>query len=199
MRIIVASNNQGKIREIKKMFNTENVFSLNDIGYKEDIEEYGKTFYINALIKVEELSEMYPDDIIISDDSGLCVESLNNDPGVYSARYAKEEEKYKENKDKANNELLLRNMQSIKNRKAYFITIICVKIPGKEPTFFNGKLKGEIANEIHEGNGFGYDPLFIYEGRYLSTLTIDEKNTISHRAKALKKTIKYINNELKFC
>ncbi len=192
MKIILASNNKGKVEEIKKLLDHQNVYSLNDISFEKEIEEYGDTFHINSLIKAQTLNKLHPNDIIIADDSGLCVESLNFQPGIYSARYAKNEDDYLINKDQANNKLLLKNLKNKDNRSAFFICVMCIIIPDQEPVFFSGKLKGQIAQEIKDGNGFGYDPIFLYNDKYLSELSIEEKNKISHRAKALEKVANYL-------
>ncbi len=195
MKIIMASNNKGKVGEVKEILKTDEVYSLEDIGYLQDIEEYGNTFHINALIKAQTIAEKFPEYIIIADDSGLCVEALEGGPGVYSARYAMNEIDYQKDFNLANNNLLLKNMENISNRTAYFSSVMCVIKPEEEPRFFSGTLKGEIATKIKEGNGFGYDPLFKCDGKFLSELTVKEKNLISHRGKALEKVINYINKE----
>lgn len=189
MKIILATNNEGKVKEFKKMLMAKNlnysVLSLKDVDFNEDIEEFGETLYQNALIKVEAVAKKFPQSIIIADDSGLFIESLDEAPGVYSARYGEDVPGYKKNKDLINCQKILKNMKQIKNRRAYFQTVICLKIPGNNPYFYDGKLLGEIAEDIKLGNGFGYDPIFISMGRRLSEITVDEKNCISHRAKAL--------------
>lgn len=195
MRYIVASNNKGKIKEIKAILNYDNVVSLEDIGFLEDIEEYGTTFEMNSLIKAQTLSKLYPNDIIIADDSGLCIDALDGEPGVYSARYAMEDPLYKEEKFLACMNKALKNLEGIKNRKAYFVSVICLIKPGKEPMFFRGELHGEIASEIKSGNGFGYDPIFLYEGNYISLLSDEEKNNISHRKIALEKMRKCLEEK----
>lgn len=184
MRIIFASNNQGKIQEVKSILNKE-IYTLDDVGYNEEIEEYGHTFHTNALIKAQKISQFFPDDIVIADDSGLCVKALNNAPGVYSKRYAKGQKGYEENINRTNNEYLLQNLESIENREAYFQTVICMIKPNHEPIFYSGKLEGLILKEEKGENGFGYDPIFEYNNKSLAQLTAEEKNLISHRKKAL--------------
>ncbi len=194
MRYIVASNNKGKIKEIKAILNYDNVVSLEEIGFLEDIEEYGTTFEMNSLIKAQTLSTLYPNDIIIADDSGLCIEAINDEPGVYSARYAMEDPLYKEDKFLACMNKVLNKLKDISNRKAYFVSVICLIKPDQEPKFFRGELHGEIANEIKLGNGFGYDPIFLYEKDYISLLSDDKKNSISHRKIALEKMRKSLDD-----
>ncbi len=195
MRYIVASNNKGKIKEIKAILNYDNVVSLEDIGFLDDIEEYGTTFEMNSLIKAQTLSKLYPNDIIIADDSGLCIDALGGEPGVYSARYAMEDPLYKEEKFLACMNKALKNLEGKENRKAYFVSVICLIKPGNEPMFFRGELHGSIANEIKSGNGFGYDPIFLYEGNYISLLSDEEKNNISHRKIALEKMRKSLEEK----
>ncbi len=194
MRYIVASNNKGKIKEIKAILNYDNVVSLEDIGFFDEIEEYGTTFEMNSLIKAQTLSSLYPEDIIIADDSGLCIDALNGAPGVYSARYAMEDPLYKEDKFLACMNKVLDKLKDASNRKAYFVSVICLIKPGEEPKFFRGELHGEIANEIKYGNGFGYDPIFLYEGDYISLLSDNKKNSISHRKIALEKMKKGLDD-----
>ncbi len=194
MRYIVASNNKGKIKEIKSILDYENIVSLEDIGFYDEIQEYGNTFEINALIKAQELSFLYPNDIIIADDSGLCVDAIGGEPGVYSARYAKEDKLYKEDKFLACMNKLMKKLENVEDKKAYFVSVICLIIPGDEPMFFRGELHGKIADEIKYGNGFGYDPIFLYNNQYISMLSDKEKNSISHRKKAIEKMQKYLKD-----
>ncbi len=195
MRYIVASNNKGKIKEIKAILNYDNVVSLEDIGFFDEIEEYGTTFEMNSLIKAQTLSELYPNDIIIADDSGLCIDALSGEPGVYSARYAMEDPLYKKEKFLACMNKVLKKLEGVEKRSAYFVSVICLIKPGVEPKFFRGELKGEIATEIKSGNGFGYDPIFLYEGNYISLLSDEEKNNISHRKIALEKMRKSLEEK----
>lgn len=201
MRIIIGTGNNGKVEEFKRMFydmgnkiNGENieVVSLKDVGFNEEIDEFGLSLYQNSLIKAEEIQKRFPEDIIITDDSGLFVEQLNFQPGVKSARFSEGEENYEDNKDKMNNLKLLRLLGNNNNRNSFFATVLCMTIPGREPLFFKGKLNGEIAYEIYEGNGFGYDPVFLHEHQPLSSFSMEEKNEISHRGKALVKLREYL-------
>lgn len=184
MRIILATNNQNKVKEMANILDRE-VYSLKDLDYNIDIEETGTTFKENAYIKAHAISEKYPFDIVISDDSGLEVDALNGAPGVYSARYSFEQT------DSANNELLLKNLEGIKNRKARFVCMICVIING-EAFYFDGLFEGEIATSATGNAGFGYDPIFLYNEKSVASLTSVEKNKISHRAKALKKVSEFL-------
>lgn len=192
-KLIIASNNQGKINEIKKVLNDMpiNVFSLKDIGLDIDVEEDGITFEENAKKKSEEIyKELIKKGennfIVMSDDSGLEVEYLNGEPGVYSARYAGEH-----GNDKKNNEKLLLNLKGVSydNRSARFVCQLALINDKNIYKSVTGTVNGYILEEERGYDGFGYDPLFLYEplNKTFAELTIDEKNDISHRGIALKK------------
>ena len=195
MHIVFASANKSKIQEISALIpSTYKLVSLEDIGITEDIPETGLTIKDNSEIKARYVAEVlikkklpWP---VIADDSGLEVEALNGEPGVYSARYAGMQKN-----DTANNKKLLDELANFTNRKAIFVTTITL-ILNNQIFFFNGQINGTIALEPKGTKGFGYDPLFIPQG-YQSTfaeLEKDVKNKISHRAIALKKVIQYLNN-----
>lgn len=190
--IVIATKNAHKIIEMKKMLEPlgYNVLTLFDFDEFPDIIEDKDTFQGNAEKKAKQLS-LYLNKDVISDDSGIEVFALDNAPGVYSARYAGEDVTYDDN-----NKLLLKNMKSIKNRGARFVTTICLYRQGQESVFFEGYLYGEIAEEYKGENGFGYDPIFIVKdtNKHLAEFTLEEKNKISHRAIALKKLIQYLNS-----
>ncbi len=191
-KIIFASNNQGKITEIKQMFQQINpelqVYSLVEMNITEEIAEPGVTFHQNALIKAQYIAKKYPSDIILADDSGLEVEALNGEPGVYSARYASESSLYQTDKNKANNEKLLEQLRGITNRKANFKTVLCLIIPKLDPLFVSGKVEGVILENYSGTKGFGYDPIFSHNGTTsFAELDLVDKNQISHRANALRK------------
>lgn len=181
--IVIASGNKGKIKEFKAIFANLNI---NVIGIKEklpdfDVEETGTTFEENAILKAESASKTLnlP---VISDDSGLEVDALNGAPGVYSARYADNLG------DAANNEKLLLNMENETNRRARFVSTIAVAIPNQKTRTFTGTVEGNILNNPVGQNGFGYDPLFeTLDGLKFGEIDADVKNSISHRANALKK------------
>ncbi|MDB1941787.1 XTP/dITP diphosphatase [Clostridium tertium] len=192
-KLIIASNNQGKINEIKKVLNDMpiNVFSLKDIGLDIDVEEDGITFEENAKKKSEEIYKELikrgeSNFIVMSDDSGLEVEYLNGEPGVYSARYAGEH-----GNDKKNNEKLLLNLKGVSydNRSARFVCQLALINDKNIYKSVTGTVNGYILEEERGYDGFGYDPLFLYEplNKTFAELTIDEKNDISHRGIALKK------------
>ena len=167
-----------------------NVLTLFDFEEFPEIIENGVTFRENALKKAKELSN-YLHKTVVADDSGLEVFSLNNDPGVYSARYSGLNKTYDDN-----NQLLLKNLVGIIDRKARFVTTMCLYSLDKKPVFFEDYLYGEISKEFIGTNGFGYDPIFYVPRlkRNLAELSLEEKNKISHRGKCLLKLIKYLKS-----
>ena len=192
-KLVVASNNAGKIKEIKRILSDINieVVSLKDIGLDIDVEEDGLTFEDNARKKCTEIyKELVKrgenNFIVMSDDSGLEVEYLNSEPGVFSARYAGEH-----GNDKKNNEKLLLNLKGVdyKNRKARFVCQLAIINYKNEYKSIRGTVEGYILENQKGNEGFGYDPLFFYEplNKSFAELTLEEKNKISHRGLALKK------------
>ncbi len=192
-KLVVASNNAGKIKEIKRILSDINieVVSLKDIGLDIDVEEDGLTFEDNARKKCTEIyKELVKrgenNFIVMSDDSGLEVEYLNSEPGVFSARYAGEH-----GNDKKNNEKLLLNLKGVdyKNRKARFVCQLAIINYKNEYKSIRGTVEGYILESEKGNEGFGYDPLFFYEplNKSFAELTLEEKNKISHRGLALKK------------
>lgn len=185
MDIVIASNNKNKIREFKKIFeNTNfNVLSIAEVGIDLDVEETGKTFEENALIKAKTFSEAL-NMPAIADDSGLCVDALDGAPGVYSARFAGDG-----HDDLKNNEKLMRLMKDKENRKARYVCAICFYNQNGKYIVVSDVCEGLITDEPKGNNGFGYDPYFYVSefNKTMAELTLDEKNTISHRSKALEK------------
>ena len=175
--MIFASTNTGKIKEVKDILNI-NILSLNDINKKIDIDENGKSFLENAIIKAK---EVYKHTLIptISDDSGLEIVSLNNFPGVKTHRFLT-------GTDNDRNKKILEMMENIKDRTCYFVCAIAY-FDGINLETFEYRLKGTIAKTIKEDNGFGFDSIFLYKGKYLSEMTLEEKNKISPRKKVLLK------------
>ena len=190
--IVVATKNAHKIIEFKAMLEPlgYTIKSLFDFDEFPDIIEDLDTFRGNALKKARELAH-YLNKTVIADDSGLEVNSLNGEPGVYSARYAGEHVGYLDNNNK-----LLKNMEKIKNRNARFVTCMCIYKIEEEPIFFEDYLEGSIAFDFKGENGFGYDPIFIPKGdtRHLAEYSLEEKNVISHRGKCLVKLADYLKN-----
>ena len=189
--IVIATKNKHKIQEMKAMLEPigYKVLSLFDFDEFPDIVEDQDSFKGNAMKKAKELSD-YLGKTVIADDSGLEVEALDGAPGIYSARYAGESVSYADN-----NALLLKNMIGKENRKARFVTSLCVYYRDKEPVFIEEYLYGSIAQDYKGEHGFGYDPIFIVEedGRRLAEYTMEEKNQISHRGKCLKKLIIFLS------
>ncbi len=186
-KVILSSGNKHKISEIKDILKgmSFEVVSKDDLGYTDfEVEEDGNTLEENAFKKAEELHRLVKG-IVIADDTGLFVDALNGDPGVYSARYAGEPVSYEEN-----NILLLRNLKDVptEKRTAHFKTVMAVIFEDGRRMSAEGRVDGTIAFEERGKNGFGYDPLFIVEdtGRTFSEMTEEEKNNVSHRARALR-------------
>ncbi len=182
MKVIFASHNKDKTREIASLLEgLIQVYSLEDIGFFEEIMETGSTLEENALIKAQTIYK-HTGMSCFADDTGLMVEALNGKPGVHSARYAGEQKSSTDNLIK-----LLEELKHKENRKAYFKTIICLILKGKIH-YFEGVLSGKIHHELRGKDGFGYDPVFIPAGfsKTLAEMTLEEKNAISHRAIAFK-------------
>lgn len=195
MDLVFASSNQNKIREINALLPEKySIVGLSDIGITQEIPEPGVTIKENSFLKANYVLEFLKEHNktrmpVFADDSGLEVEALNQAPGVYSARYAG-----LPRNDGHNNAKLLKELETVTNRKARFVTIITL-IMGDQIHYFEGEVKGTIAYEPRGEKGFGYDPLFIPQG-YRSTfaeLSAEVKNTISHRAMAAKKLSAYLN------
>lgn len=192
MEIIVATKNKGKVREIGKMLKglRLRLSSLNDYSDVPEIEENGKTFTENALKKARFYSE-YFGKLAIADDSGLEVDALKGLPGVYSARYAGEGAS-----DRKNNQKLLREMEGIpvSKRGARFKCALAIVSPDGRQGITEGSCRGRIGIREAGSKGFGYDPLFVLPqyGKAMAQLTLEEKNSVSHRGKALRKLRKVI-------
>lgn len=185
MKIFLATGNKHKIDEIKAIF--KNVKDIEILSIKDGIEipevvEDGDTFEANSAKKALEIAK-FTGMITIADDSGLCVDALNGEPGVYSARYSGEGAT-----DASNNAKLIKNLQGIENRKAHFVSVITLGKPDGRAYSFRGEVEGEIIDTPRGDTGFGYDPHF-YVAEYGKTLAEmpEMKNVISHRANALKK------------
>lgn len=176
--LVLASSNKGKIREIAEMFPELNVVGYKDLGFDEEIEETGETFYENAFIKAKTVSEKigFP---ALSDDSGLCVDALGGAPGIFSARYSGFG-------DEANIDLLLKNMQNVTERGAHFHCSAVYYDKGNVISA-EGNVYGKILTEREGKGGFGYDPVFYCDelGKSFGTVSEKEKNSVSHRARAM--------------
>ena len=181
-KLVLASNNKGKLNEIRAILAGKyEVLSLSDCGVSVDPEETGKTFEENALIKAKAVFDCVHMPVI-SDDSGLVVYSLGGEPGIYSARYAGDE-----HSDAANNAKLLKNLEGKSDRSAAFVCC-AVYYDGKNVVSAEGRVEGEILFAPEGDGGFGYDPLFYSTelNKSFGTASFDEKNSVSHRARAFK-------------
>jgi XTP/dITP diphosphohydrolase len=193
LQLVFATHNANKLKEIQQQLGTAfTLVSMSDINCTTDIEETGETFAENAQLKTNYISTNY-DLNCFGDDSGLCVNALNNAPGVYSARYAGEQKNDHDNMNK-----LLLALEGNSNRTAYFKTVISLQFNNKN-YLFEGEIHGTIALEKRGTNGFGYDPLFVPNGynKTFAELDSETKNTISHRAIAFKKLIQFLHNTTK--
>ncbi len=184
MKLIIASNNQHKISEIKSILSGkfEEILSLSEAGINHETVEDGETFLENSLKKAREICAI-SGAAALADDSGLCVNALGGAPGVYSARYSGEGA----NAD-SNNRLLLKNLEGISDREAYFICTVSLVYPDGREVTAEGRVYGEIIDSYRGSFGFGYDPIFLVKGdtRTLAEMSDSEKNAISHRGEALK-------------
>jgi XTP/dITP diphosphohydrolase len=191
--LIFATNNLHKLTEIQSLIGENIVLkSLHEIGCTEDIPETAPTLEGNALLKAQYIFDRYGKNCF-ADDTGLEIEALDGRPGVFSARYATDGHDFEANIDK-----VLEELMDSKNRKARFRTVIALIREGSVH-YFEGIVNGEIIN-IRKGiKGFGYDPVFLPDGYNLTfaEMTIDEKNKISHRARALGKLVDFLNMESK--
>lgn len=185
-KLILASNNKHKIKEFNEVLTDYEILSLNDIGFTEDIIEDGESFADNALIKCRAVSDYckknnYNYDII-SDDSGLCCDALNGEPGIHSARYAGN------HNDQANRDKLRIELKD-KDRKAYFVCFICLYKNDNDYKFFEGRSYGEIIDEERGSTEFGYDSIFYSTelNKTFGEASSDEKNSVSHRGRAIEK------------
>ncbi|WP_282628595.1 RdgB/HAM1 family non-canonical purine NTP pyrophosphatase [Empedobacter sedimenti] len=189
MELIFATHNNNKVKEVSQILPSYLLMkSLTDINFFDEIEETGETFEENAQLKAQTIFEKTGKNIF-ADDSGLVIEALNGAPGVYSARFAGT------GKDEDNITKALKELDGKTNRKAYFISVFCLILNG-EKHFFEGKINGTISTEILGENGFGYDPIFIPNGfsKSFAQMSADEKNAISHRAKAVEKLNIFLTN-----
>jgi XTP/dITP diphosphohydrolase len=188
VKIVFATNNHNKLNEVRLLLPDFEIIGLKDIGCFKDIPETSKTLEGNAQIKANYVSENYGYDCF-ADDTGLEVFSLNNAPGVYSARYAGEPSNSENNMDK-----LLSELKQVSDRKAQFRTVVALNL-GDDKLLFEGICKGEILNEKQGEKGFGYDPIFSPNNYNLSfaEMSMKEKGAISHRGIAIRKLIAFLN------
>lgn len=185
MRLIIASGNANKVREIREILGDwfSEIVSMKEAGLDIEVVEDGDTFAANAIKKAEEiLTAAFGFDAALADDSGLVVDALGGAPGVYSARYAGEG-----HDDRANNEKLLRDMEGEKNRNCRFASAVALARRGRKTLCVMGHCEGKLLHAPKGENGFGYDPLFFYEpyGKSFGEAAAEEKNAVSHRRRAL--------------
>ncbi|MGB5990374.1 MAG: non-canonical purine NTP diphosphatase [Marinifilaceae bacterium] len=189
MDIVFATNNKNKLKEIQNILQSDiKLISLDELGCTDEIPEEQDTLDGNACQKAWYIYNKFGKNCF-ADDTGLEVESLNMEPGVYSARYAGEQKNSEDNMDK-----LLFELKGKENRKAQFRTSICLIIDGKE-FLFEGSVQGDILEARQGGEGFGYDPIFRPASYDISFAEMDmkEKNKISHRGRATAKLVEYLN------
>ena len=191
MRLVIASNNKGKIREYKQLLEPlgYEVVSQSEAGINLDVEETGTTFAENSALKARAIYELCKS-AVLADDSGLVIDALNGEPGVYSARYGGV------GSDEERTQLVLEKMKNVpdENRTAHFAcTIHFIKENG-EGTAVEGRVNGKIGYKPIGENGFGYDPIFMYEDKSFAEVSADVKNEVSHRANALKMLIEKLKN-----
>ena len=192
-RIVFATGNQDKMREIRMIMEDLEipVISMKEAGVSADIVEDGSTFEENAMIKARAIAKMLPEDIVMADDSGLEIDFLNKEPGIYSARYLGEKTSY----DIKNNKILerLKDVPAEK-RTARFVCAVAAVFTGNKEVIGYGTMEGRIADHIAGENGFGYDPIFWLDdyGCTSAEISPEQKNELSHRGKALREVKKQL-------
>lgn len=184
MKLIIASNNKHKIYEIKKILGSEfdSIVSLSEAGITHETVEDGATFMENALKKAREIAEI-SHEVALADDSGICAHALGGEPGVFSARYSGGH-----GNDTDNNNLLIKNLSDKSDKSAHYTAAVALVYPDGREVCAEGYMYGKIIDTPRGERGFGYDPIFIPDGeeRTVAQMTDEEKNAISHRARALK-------------
>jgi XTP/dITP diphosphohydrolase len=191
-RLVIASNNAHKVREIKAILRScfADVVSMGEAGLDMEVVESGETFEQNAVLKAEAVAQA-AGCWALADDSGICVDALGGAPGVYSARWSG-------GGDEANNDMLLRELEGKEDRSAHYACVMALARPEGAIMTAEGRCEGSIGFERRGKRGFGYDPLFVVPGRgcTMAELTDEEKNAISHRAGALRALVKKMEEEL---
>lgn len=189
LKLVFATNNQNKLKEVQAMLTNFEIVSLAAINCFEDIPETADTLEGNAILKADFITKNYGLNCF-ADDTGLEVESLNNEPGVYSARYAGSANNSEKNINK-----LLTELGDNLNRNAQFKTVIALNI-NKKQFIFDGICKGQILKEKQGNSGFGYDSIFMPEGynKSFAEMDLNEKGAISHRGKAIQQLVHFLNN-----
>lgn len=189
LKLVFATNNKNKLKEVQAMLTNFEIVSLAEINCFDDIPETAETLEGNAILKANFITAKYGLNCF-ADDTGLEVDALNNEPGVYSARYAGEDNNAEKNMNK-----LLGNLGENFNRKAQFKTAVALNIHGKQ-YIFEGICKGTILKEKRGDKGFGYDPIFMPAGFNTSfaEMNINQKGSISHRGQAIEKLVNFLKN-----
>lgn len=186
-RIIVATGNAGKMKEFKEVLGDldADIVSMREAGIEEEVEENGTTFEENALIKARAIAKKAAGAIVLADDSGLEIDYLNKEPGIYSARYLGHDTSYD-----YKNKVILEKLKDVpkEQRSARFVCALAAVFPDGKEVVKRATIEGEIGYEIAGENGFGYDPIFFVPEYGVTTaeLTMEQKNAISHRGKALR-------------
>ena len=187
MKIVFATGNAGKVREVKAILADLNmeVLSMKEAGVTAEAEENGTTFAENAVIKAKDIATKIPDAIVMADDSGLVVDALNGEPGIYSARYLGEDTSYR-----IKNANIISRLEGVpvEKRTARFVCAIAAVLPDGRVLQTKAAMEGRIGYEERGENGFGYDPIFVLPeyGKTTAELSAEEKNELSHRGKALR-------------
>ncbi len=193
-KIVLASRNKHKIEEFSAMLEGYEILSLDDIGFVGDVEETGTTFEENAKCKVDAVYDFCKNKnlnvAVLADDSGTCVNALGGAPGIYSARYAGD------HNEEANRQKLLSELKDKADRSAYFECMLCYKDNGKT-TFIEGRTYGKITTEKIGSDKFGYDCLFLSDdlGITFGQASAEQKNSVSHRSRAIQKFKEFLKNE----
>ncbi len=193
--LVLASSNEHKVKEFKKILNDFNIITMKEIGFNDDIEENGETARENALIKAEAIHKFCEAQglkyYVVADDTGLCVNALNGAPGVYSARYAGGHGNSEANRNK-----VLKELEGKADRSAYFNCAIALISPNGRAIEVEGQTDGVITAKPEGDNGFGYDSIFFSNdlGKTFAVASEEEKNSVSHRGRALEKLLKEIDN-----
>lgn len=189
--LVIASANEGKVREISAMLQELRLLSLKDIGFTKEIEEPFNTFEENALAKASVIFQ-FTQKNVFADDSGICVNALKGEPGVHSAYFGG-----LPRSDEKNNIKLLEELKDKENRSAFYKSVICL-IWESNTFFFEGICEGDILYEPRGEGGFGYDPLFVPNGydRTFGELPLEVKNKISHRGKAIQKMVTFLKEQV---
>ena len=195
IELLIATFNPGKVREIKHLLDVEptdiTLHSLSDFDIKEKSRETGKTFLENAEQKSLFYSKKVKDIFVVAEDSGLEVNALNGEPGIFSSRYAGDH-----STDEQNIKKLLKKLENTSERSARFVSVVSVSQNGKLIKSFTGEVHGEILKKKRGSQGFGYDPVFYYPPlkKTFAQLSTEQKNTISHRSKSINKLKKFLLN-----